>query len=282
MLCSWPFPAEDDVAGRQADGVADRLAPVVDYLQPLAVGGPRRASAVRDLLVDHPAVFQRGSSSVTTTRSASPPPRAPSAPACGVTSPAEPKTTISRPSVIGRRTRAPCRARRRVRVVDDNPERLTGVNRLHASGHPTGVGQRRRGGPEVQPERLDHAERREGVRHIEAAGSATRLDPVQRGAERRTSCRRRRRQGPGADIGFGVQAVRDDPVSRSLAEVTDGRIVRVEHGDRRLLTRMALRAVRLNAPVELEVLARHRRDHADVEPAVPRPAPAPARATSPP
>src|SRR5918999_3866730 len=76
----------------------------------------------------------------------------------------------------------------------------------------------------------------------------------------------------GTEVRLMVDAVAEGAVSGPVAEVRVRGIVGVENGDRRLLDQARLGGtVRLHRAVELEVLARHGRDHADVEPAVPRP-----------
>ena len=79
-------------------------------------------------------------------------------------------------------------------------------------------------------------------------------------------------QVAGAEVGLGVDGVGDDAIAGPLAEVAEAGVVGVEDGDRRLLDQERLgRAVVLERAVELEMLAGHRRHHADVEAAVARP-----------
>ena len=183
--------------------IASRRSSITHSPSPSAAPAARAPSAICSITRRS---SRRGSSSVTTMRSASSPPRAPSAPACGVTLAGGAEDDDQPP--FGDRSQDHEHLAERVggvRVVDDN---RTADRRQPAPcvRHLTGVGQRRRGGPEVQPERLDHAERRERVRHIEAArqGNAPRSGPA-RGRE--IECRAAGVGGkvPGADIGPGVR-----------------------------------------------------------------------------
>ena len=120
----------------------------------------------------------RGLSEVMTARSAS---RAPMPPMSGrlprSRSPPQPNTTSTRPSVTARAALQRVLERvRRVRVVDDDAERLAGAHRLEAAGDALGDGEAararpRRGSPRARPAAaaasgvLDVEARREAQRH---------------------------------------------------------------------------------------------------------------------
>ena len=81
-----------------------------------------------------------------------------------------------------------------------------------------------------------------------------------------------RSQVAGAQVGLGVDGVRDDAARSALAEVVEAGVVGVEDRDRCLLDQARLRrAIGLERAVELEVLAGDGGDDADVEATVARP-----------
>ena len=160
-----------------------------------------------------------------------------------------------------------------VGVVDDDRERLTRVDPLHAAGHAGRDVERQRRVMDVESQRLDHRQCGERVRDVEASRQtdADGTVPARR-LEVEAGAVRIRREVAGAKVGLGVDGVGDDPTARPLSEVAEAGIVGVEDGNRRLLDQARLGgAIVLDRAVELEMLAGHRRHHADVEAAVPRP-----------
>ena len=151
--CSWPLPAITTVSpgSAAAQRQRDRRPPVgldLDLAAPPAPIPARISAMIAS------GSSERGLSEVTTARSAS---RAAISPICGrlsrSRSPPQPKTQISRRpagELAGRDEHVLERVGR-VRVVDEDRERLALVDRLEPPRHPLGLGQRRGRGLRARP-----------------------------------------------------------------------------------------------------------------------------------
>ncbi len=289
MLRSWPFPASRTTSPSRAIPIARPIASRRSSIDPEGLAVPRTgdAGAVRDRLVDRARVL-------------------------------EPRVLVGHHHEVGELGRdtahrcalggialprraehddEPARSERaedlehlaqrvgRVRVVDDDGERLAGIDPLHPARHAGRV--------RAAPTRRDATsspsasiapKRGQRIRDVEPARQADAdvAMPARR-LEMESRAGRVRLQVAGAQVGGNVDAVGDDAIARSLAEVVEARVIGIEHGDRRLLDQARLRrSIVVERAVELEMLAGHRRHHARRRSGSCASVPAPARARSPP
>jgi hypothetical protein len=255
--------------------VADRLAPVVDHPQRGSIGRAGRARAIGDLLVDRARVLEPwvliGDDHEVGELGGGAPHRRP------LGRVALPRRAEDDDEPAGRqRSKDVEHLAQRVlgmRVVDDDGEGLAGLHPRHPARHARRRSQRERSVMDVQAERLDHAEGRERVQHVEPARHPDPHPPVPaRRLEVEGRAGRIGTQVAGPQIGLRVDPVGDDPVAGPIPEVGERRVVGVQDRDRGLLHQPRLRrTICLERAVELEVLARQVGHHADREAAVPRP-----------